>query len=167
LFTGIDEWQLLPGIKESNRAARVRVVVPQVRSAGLELLPDLRMDDRHIFNGLLDAFMRQERAPALGILRIKDCSYLIQNSPIFQSPGLDLTTPCRKSKISGCIVSQLNRGDVAAGSRLRRDHEVEVPPCERGANPGRQAPGENRMDQRMPLEFVTDSFSPFRNKRTE
>jgi len=61
---------------------------------------------------------------------------------------------------------QSNSGDLAAGSRLRRDHEVEVPPCERGANPGRRSPGENRIwsadasGVRMPLEFVTDSFLP-------
>ena len=29
--------------------------------------------------------------------------------------------------------SQHNNGDIAAGSRLRRDHEVEVLPCERDA----------------------------------
>ena len=51
----------------------------------------------------------------------------------------------------------------------RRDHEVEVPPCKRGANPltptlsqiGKgSVSGKNRIDQRMPPEFVTDSFLP-------
>jgi hypothetical protein len=37
---------------------------------------------------------------------------------------------------------------------------VEVPPGERGANPSGQWLGKNRIDQRMPLEFVTDSFLP-------
>ena len=48
---------------------------------------------------------------------------------------LGLTQPLAKSTIAACSrSSQLNRGDVAAGSRLWRDHEVEVLPCERGAN---------------------------------
>ena len=60
---------LLTGIKEGERSARVGIVMPHVRSACLELLPDLGMDDRNIFNRLLDPFVRQEGTPALGILR--------------------------------------------------------------------------------------------------
>jgi hypothetical protein len=47
------------------------------------------------------------------------------------------------------------------------DHEVEVLPCERDAkgffSPFGEGPGvkpENRIDQRMPPEFVTGSFLP-------
>src|SRR5215213_1347596 len=42
--------------------------MPHVGCAGLKLLADLRMDDCHLFNRLLDAFVWQKRAPALGIL---------------------------------------------------------------------------------------------------
>ena len=44
-----------------------------------------------------------------------------------------------------------------------QDYEVEVPPCERGANPG--LPGKNRIDQRMPLEPGHRLPSPFQSKR--
>ena len=84
--------------------------------------------------------------------------YLIQNLMIFQSPFLDLTQPCCESTIAACSRNaQLNSGDIAAGSRasVRRnctayltinwDHEVEVLPCERDANPGENTPGENRL----------------------
>ena len=53
----------------------------------------------------------------------------------FSITFLDLTQLFPKSRIAACSrSSQPNSGDVAAGSRLWRDHEVEVPPCERGAN---------------------------------
>src|SRR5690349_16008907 len=60
---------LLTGIKEGERSARVGIVMPHMRGARLELLPDLRMDHRNIFNCLLDPFVRKEGTPALGILR--------------------------------------------------------------------------------------------------
>src|SRR5688572_7810221 len=65
----IMEQGLLSGVEERERTARVRVVMPHMRGACLELLPDLRMDDRHIFDRLLNAFVRQKRSPALRILR--------------------------------------------------------------------------------------------------
>ena len=51
---------LLTGIKERERSTRKWIVMPHVRGARLELLPDLRMDHCNIFNGLLDSFVRQE-----------------------------------------------------------------------------------------------------------
>lgn len=43
-----------------------------------------------------------------------------------------------------------------------QDHEVEVLPCERDAKDVffSKERSENRIDQRMPLEFVTNSFLP-------
>jgi len=78
----------------------------------------------------------------------------------FSMTFLGLTKPYRESRIAACSsISQRNNGDVAAGSQ-NWGHEVEVPPGERGANPSGQLLGKNRIDQRMPLEFVTDSFLP-------
>ncbi len=45
------------------------------------------------------------------------------------------------------------------------DHEVEVPPCERGANPSKQLPGE-KSDRSADASGVCHRLlSPFRNKR--
>src|ERR671910_942865 len=65
----IVEQGLLAGIKEGECTTGVGIVVPHVRGACLEFLPDLRMDDGDIFNCLFDPFVRQERTPALCILR--------------------------------------------------------------------------------------------------
>src|SRR5687767_14154286 len=61
------EQRLLAGIKESERAARIRVIMPHMRCACLEFLSNLRMDHGDIFNRLLDTFVRQERTPTLGV----------------------------------------------------------------------------------------------------
>jgi hypothetical protein len=83
-------------------------------------------------------------------------TYIVQFQVDFQSPVSDLTKPCRTGRIAAI------NNQIAEIKRLgpHRDHEVEVLSRERYANPGRFQPGENRIDQRVPLEFVTDSFLP-------
>ena len=54
----IMEQGLLTRVKEGERAARVGIVMPHVRGARFELLPDLWMDDGYIFDRLLDPLMR-------------------------------------------------------------------------------------------------------------
>lgn len=71
-------------------------------------------------------------------------------------------------KVQSPAIRQLNSGELAAGSRIKkRDHEVEVPSCEGRAKDflmplqGRGwEKSENRVDQRMPLEPVTGSLLP-------
>src|SRR5215216_6539077 len=60
---------LLTWIKESEGTSRKGIIVPHMRGAGLEFFSNLGMNHRHILNGLLNAFVRQERTPALRILR--------------------------------------------------------------------------------------------------
>src|SRR5215211_1709875 len=55
---------LLAGVEERERASRIGIIVPHVRGARLKLLSNLRVNNGHIFDGLLDLFVRQERAPA-------------------------------------------------------------------------------------------------------
>jgi hypothetical protein len=57
---------------------------------------------------------------------------------------------------------------------MKRDHEVEVLSREGRANPsplpspeGRGRSGKNRIDQRMPLEFVTNSFLPSEERKEQ
>ena len=54
----IVEQGLLTRVKEGERAARVGIVMPHVRGACFELLPDLWVDKGYIFNRLLDPLMR-------------------------------------------------------------------------------------------------------------
>src|SRR5258706_11804429 len=57
------EQRLLPGVEQRERAARELVVVPHLGRADFELLDDLRMDRRHVVEGLADAIGGGERAP--------------------------------------------------------------------------------------------------------
>jgi len=61
--------RLLTGIKESKGAAGKRIVMPHIRSADLKFLQNLGVDGSHVLYGLLDAFVRGQRTPALSIFR--------------------------------------------------------------------------------------------------
>ena len=56
----IVQQSLLTRVEKSEGAACVGIIMPHMGSAGLEFLPNLRMDHRDVFNGLLDALVRQK-----------------------------------------------------------------------------------------------------------
>ena len=68
----IVQQRLLAGVKEGERAACVRVVMPHVRGAGFEFFPNLWMDEGNVLDGLLDAPVLAEHVrdpPRVFVLR--------------------------------------------------------------------------------------------------